>query len=306
MRVIEATKFLEDVSGHYAKPYAAAVSDMLVAMATGKDLDKSRRKVGEIMRQTMGVAEVLGASITLRQVSGALGESMSFQSSAQASLSTYSVYSTQTIIPSVTFQEALDAYVARAPVTLKESAERTAEAIAELYSRENVVAFAKSAEDSVTREVQRMIGRAMEEGTHENDAARAIASRVDEIREASEPWSEAYARMAFRTNVNTAVTDGRMRQAQDPAVKAVAPAFRYDAVGDMDTRHNHAAMDGVIMRTDNPHWQRLKPPIGWSCRCSLSLVTVPQLRRMGKIGEGGIVLEDEPPAGAHPDPGFRP
>jgi SPP1 gp7 family putative phage head morphogenesis protein len=128
---------------------------------------------------------------------------------------------------------------------------------------------------------------------------------VDEVAKQSAPWSEGYARMAFRTNINTAITAGRFRQVQDPDIREVVPAFRYDAVGDRDTRDNHRAANGLIMAVDNPAWGQIAPPLGHNCRCSLSLVSVPMLRRMGRIDRAGRVQSDRVPAGAHPDPGFR-
>ncbi|MGB0889437.1 MAG: phage minor head protein [Solirubrobacterales bacterium] len=128
---------------------------------------------------------------------------------------------------------------------------------------------------------------------------------VDEIRQKTKAWSESYARMAFRTNLNTAVTAGRFRQAQDEDIKAVIPCFRFDALIDSGTRDNHRAADGFIAKVDNALWRHIAPPLGYSCRCQVSLVSKPQLRRMGRLRPDGSIQEDRLPPGAHADKNFR-
>ncbi len=153
--------------------------------------------------------------------------------------------------------------------------------------------------------MQRLITQALRAGIPEGEAGRRISASVDTIRKMTEPWADSYSRMVFRTNLNAAVTAGRFRQLRDPDVKEVIPALRFDAVGDADTRANHGAADGVILRVDNPAWQSIAPPLGYSCRCQVSLVSVAQLKRMRRLGPSGAVIESKIPEGAGPDPGFR-
>jgi SPP1 gp7 family putative phage head morphogenesis protein len=224
------------------------------------------------MAETMGVGEILGASLLLQN----LKRSAKFAADEP----------TQTLLPRVTFDEALQDMVERAPVTLVDAAERTAQRIAQLYSEDAVMAFVRSAEESVTSEAR-------------------LAMRVDDIRVQSQAWSEGYARMVFRTNINTAISAGRFRQAQDPDIQEVAPAFRFDAVGDGDTRDNHDAADGLIMSVSNPEWRKIAPPLGYNCRCQVVHVTRSELERMGRIRKDGSLIEDKVPSGAFADPGFR-
>ncbi len=110
----------------------------------------------------------------------------------------------------------------------------------------------------------------------------------------------AYSETIYRTNLNTAYNAGRIRQAQDPAIAAFHPAFRYDAISDSDVRRgrpednneNHLALDGVIAATNHPFWSVYSPPNGFNCRCSLQMLSVFQLERMG-IDPGNI---PDPPA----------
>lgn len=318
----DASKFLEDVSGRYAKAYTEAVQDMVVAMAMGDKpaLSAARARMAEVVTETMGAGEVLGASMTLQNAarmmnSGEVGEIMRGDTEHMLA---FADAPTQTVIPRVTFAEALQDMVDRTPVTIRDAAERTAHRISKLYSRGGVVAFAYSAEQAVTDRVQSLISQAIREGIPEANAATRIVTNVEMIRTETAAWSESYSRMAFRTNLNTAVTEGQKKQAQDPDIKQIMPAFQFDAVGDGDTRGNHHAGDGVIMLVDNPVWKTHASPLGYNCRCEIRQVGLPELQRMNRVrhqpapgftrapGAAEIYIrEDRPPAGWGPDEGFR-
>lgn len=282
-------QFLTSASSRYARFYFAAIHDLYVAKVNGNRpaARDARMALSRAMVETMGAAELLGARMTLAAV--VRGRNFAAE---------------QTIIPQVTLAEAIDDFVERTPVTVRNAAERTAQRIAQLYSEDRVAAFVRSAEDSVTREAQSFIARALRKGTGEGDAGRSLSMSVEQVRELSEPWSEGYSRMVFRTNANTAVTAGRFRQAQDPDIKAVVPAFRFDAVGDVDTRDNHGAADGIILSVDNVAWNRIAPPLGYNCRCQVSHVTAFELEMKNRLVNGRVV-ESRIPPGVFPDEGFR-
>ena len=277
--MISADRFLEDLTGKHARLYTAAVMDMLVALAMGNrpQLDDARKRLEDIITETMGVAEVLGATLTLQKAAGLVQseELRAFKRVAKGGarhtlfpaehreLARFKDIPTQTILPRVTLTEAVQDMVDRTPAVIRNAAERTAQRISQLYSEGRVVAFARSAEAAVTERVQALIAEALREGIPEAESGRLIRLGVDEVRKRTAAWSEGYARTAFRTNVNTAVTAGRFRQAQDPDIKAVIPAFMFDPVGDTDTRPNHMAGNGKILKVDNPLWNRLAPPLGY-------------------------------------------
>lgn len=304
---IDVTKFLEDMTGRYAGLYFAAINDLYVA-TVGRNKPASldaRTRLGEVIAETMGVAEILGASMVLKDAAKVIVKTGTNLRADTAHLLAFSDTPSQSILPRVTLTEAVDDMIDRTPVTIRSSAERTAQRISQLYGEGRVTAFVMSAEQSVTRAAQAFITRALKEGIPAGEAGKSLAMTANEIRKRSADWSGGYARMAFRTNVNTAVTAGRFRQAQDQDIRAVIPAFRYDAVGDSDTRKNHAAADGIIMSVDNRDWNKIAPPNGYQCRCQVSLVSRPELEAMGRIDKYGDVIEDRVPPGAHPDPGFR-
>ncbi|HXI82079.1 MAG TPA: phage minor head protein [Verrucomicrobiae bacterium] len=315
-------KFLEDLTGRYARLHFAAVHDLYVAVVTGNNpaARDARAELDRVVTETMGMAEVLGARLTLQAAARERGRLTDREAAVTLlmrgvvcaelwerghRLLAFADEPTQTIFPRVTLTEALDDLVSRTPVTLRRAADRSAQKIAQLYGAGRVVAFARAAEKAVTEEAHRTIARLFREGLGENEAARELSRSVEAVRERSAPWAESYSRMVFRTTVNTAVTAGRFRQARDPDVREVAPAFRFDSVNDADTRPNHRAADDVILSVDDPQWARIAPPLGYNCRCRVSMVTSYELDQMGRLDARGNVVPTKVPSDAGPDEGFR-
>ena len=305
--MLDVDRFLEDVSGRFARSYTETLRDMLVAVAMRNKpkLSAARKRLGQIISETMGVSEVLGATTTFRRAAKLIeSEGLALKADV-AHLLAFAEASSQSILPRVTLTEAVQDMIDRSPVTIRRAAERTGQRIAQLYGEGRVVAFVRSAEDAVTERVKSLITEAMREGIPEATTGRLIRMGVEEVSKRTGEWTEGYARMAFRTNVNTAVTAGRFRAAQDQDIKQIMPAFRFDAVGDHDTRDNHNAGDEKIMRVDNLAWNKVAPPLGFNCRCQVIQVGLPELRRMGRINADGSVREDKPPAAWRADQGFR-
>lgn len=314
---LDVDRFLEDLSGRHAKLYKDAVREMVIFRAMGDRpaMAAAKERLGEVIAESMGIAEILGATLALRKAASFLSEERQGNFAESSELITFAGEPSNNILPRVTFEKALEDMVDRTPVTLRRAADRSAQQISKLYGSGRVVAFANSAEAAVTKRVQDLIGQAIKEGIPEQaavingrfepGAGRLITMGVKAVAEQTANWTEAYAKMSFRTNLNTAVTAGRFRQVQDPDVRQVIPAFRFDSVGDGDTRHNHDAADGLIFKVDNPVWNKIAPPLGYNCRCQVRYVGTPELRRLGRITAMGDVREDKLPPGAFPDKGFR-
>lgn len=289
---LDTQRFLEDVTGRYARSYQAAVSDLLVAIAM-KDRPAAREarlRLGRVIAETMGVGEVLGASITLRAAADVMTTDRGMAARLRANYGAVAHFAglpAQTIIPRVTFDEAVRDMVQRVPVTLRNPAERTAQRIAQLYGEGNFVAFVRSAEDAVTDRVRDLIAQAIKDGIPEASMGRLIRMGVDKVRQVTEPWTDAYAKMAFRTNLNTATTAGRFRQVRDPEIREIIPGMQYMAVGDSDTRPNHMAADGVTLAVDDRRWAKLAPPLGYSC-------FLPGTRVAGAIRAGSKAMYSGP------------
>jgi hypothetical protein len=111
----------------------------------------------------------------------------------------------------------------------------------------------------------------------------------------------AYLDNVFRTNVMTAYGAGRERAITDPDVMAVRPYWQYRTVDDGvaplgRVRPNHAALHMLVFRTGNPATDVLRPPGGFSCRCSS--VTLAR----DEVNEADV-WETVPPGG-EPDEGW--
>lgn len=293
--------------------YREAIGDMLVAVAMGDKaaLAASRERLGEVITATMGAAEAVGAMHTLQGAAKAYGElgldpSPRVNADPEAGRRLSVVFArVGNKVAKVQFRERLMDLVERTPVTIKKAAERTAQRIAQLYGEGRVLGFVRSAEEAVTNRVAALLAESIKRGLVEREAGVLIKMGVDAVRKETEAWTEAYSRTVFRTNINTATAAGRFRQLQDADVSAVIPALMFQTAGDVDVRHNHAAANGVILSRDNPAWERLAPPLGYNCRCTVSYISAYALKKMGRVNADGSIREDTVPAEARPDPNFR-
>lgn len=84
----------------------------------------------------------------------------------------------------------------------------------------------------------------------------------------------------FETNIKTSYAAGDWAQIQQ--TKDDAPFVMYDAVGDANTRPEHAAWDGLVLSVDDPWLQTHSPPNDWGCRCGLIQLSRAQAAAMGK------------------------
>lgn len=197
------------------------------------------------------------------------------------------------------FEEAVEDLLAREPRLVSSARE-----IAELYSQGKVFAMAKSISRRLTERVQAAITQMMISGENlgkgENEILR-IAS------EESHDWVRAYASTVYRTNVANAYTEGRLTQVQNPEVAEVVKAFEFVGIDDARTRPNHRAAHGLIAAIDDPIWARMRPPLGYQCRCGIIFAGRYTLERKGLINKDGSVKRYEPPgfSAAGPDAGFK-
>lgn len=90
-------------------------------------------------------------------------------------------------------------------------------------------------------------------------------------------------RVIYDTNLFTSFASGRRQQLLE--MTDTHPYWMYvhsDAV--KHPRPEHLALDGLVLRWDDPFWDKFFPPNGWGCQCSIRALTERQLRAMGKDG----------------------
>lgn len=91
-------------------------------------------------------------------------------------------------------------------------------------------------------------------------------------------------RVIYDTNLRTAYMAGRYKQMIDPDVTALRPFWQYRHGGSVHPRPHHLALNGLVLRYDDPFWNTHYPPNGWGCRCYVVTLSARDLTRMGKTG----------------------
>ena len=77
--------------------------------------------------------------------------------------------------------------------------------------------------------------------------------------------AKARAEFMLRTHGFQAYAVGRHQQQMETA--DIFPYWKYVTVGDNRVRPGHAALDGKVLRADDPWWKTHYPPWEWGCRC---------------------------------------
>lgn len=185
------------------------------------------------------------------------------------------------------FDEAIDAFRGRLPLTPDQFVHLGAEAKAKAFCMAGVY------REDMLAQVYGAIDKAVAQGT----------TFADFQREARRIWGEQglavpqtwRLKTIFNTNVQTAYQAGHYRQLSRTV--ALRPFWQYMAVMDGRTRPSHAALNGRVWRADDPVWNSIFPPNGFNCRCTVSSLD------QEEMADEGLRLETEPPA-MKPDPGW--
>lgn len=99
--------------------------------------------------------------------------------------------------------------------------------------------------------------------------------------------SEAHQENVFRTNIQTAFSDGQQAVLNHPLVRNGFPYSAYDAIHDDRVREDHLALEkhGIqgtnIYRNDDPVFQLFRPPWDYNDRCGSTPLTVRQAAEKG-------------------------
>lgn len=76
------------------------------------------------------------------------------------------------------------------------------------------------------------------------------------------------------TNLVVSITLDKNKKKEQMAISMVEnikdrPYWMYNAVLDSRTRPSHRALHGKVFRADDPIWDKIYPPNGWNCRCTV-------------------------------------
>ena len=75
----------------------------------------------------------------------------------------------------------------------------------------------------------------------------------------------------YRVNMQTAYQTGRYNTQLENVDNL--PYWEYVAVMDASTRPEHAMLNGLVYRYDDPFWKAFYPPNGWHCRCRVNAIS---------------------------------
>ena len=191
----------------------------------------------------------------------------------------------------------------------------------DVYTREHDYAFvvAGANRDEIVSGFRQAIERAIEDGTTLEDFRRDFDRIVAQTGWSYNGGRNWRSRVIYETNLRSSYMAGRYEQLM--AVRNERPYWQYihsDAVE--NPRPEHEALNGLILRWDDPFWNYFFPINAWGCQCSVRALSEDDLRRMGKDGPDtapAIVMEERTigqrsPGGARTvmvpegiDPGFE-
>ncbi len=81
----------------------------------------------------------------------------------------------------------------------------------------------------------------------------------------------------YRVNMQTSYMTGRYATQMDNVDNR--PYWEYIAVMDSSTRPEHAMLNGMVYRYDDPFWKSFYPPNGWNCRCRVNALSDYRLKQ---------------------------
>lgn len=84
-------------------------------------------------------------------------------------------------------------------------------------------------------------------------------------------------KVIFDTNMRTSQAAGRWARIQ--RTKSAFPYLCYNQVDRPTKRPAHARFHGLVRPVDDPIWERIYPPNGWFCACSVTQITQGQIDR---------------------------
>ena len=75
----------------------------------------------------------------------------------------------------------------------------------------------------------------------------------------------------YSVNMQVAYQTGRYTTQMDNSDNR--PYWEYVAIMDASTRPEHAELNGLVYRYDDPFWKAFYPPNGWRCRCRVNTLS---------------------------------
>lgn len=125
----------------------------------------------------------------------------------------------------------------------------------------------KDVEASVERRLQKVVLKSVAEGYHISEGVSAL--RVAFKACGITPRNSFTLENLFRTQMQLGYSAGRWQADQDPVIQEILWGYKYVTVGDDRVRPEHEKLEGMTAPKDDPIWNTMWPPNGWSCRCQV-------------------------------------
>lgn len=127
------------------------------------------------------------------------------------------------------------------------------------------------------------------EGASWDEAKKEIAAEISPFIDAGDDSkrttaSKARAEFLLRTHGFQAYAVARHQQQM--SVARDFPYWKYETVGDSRVRPGHAALDGKVLRADDPWWKTHYPPWDWGCRCIVVAIDEEDAEEIGVTPHG--------------------
>lgn len=116
----------------------------------------------------------------------------------------------------------------------------------------------------VLRRIREAVAK-LPEGASWDEAKREIAAEMSPYAGGDMKKAKLRAEFTLRTHGFQAYAVARHQQ--QTAASQDFPYWKYETVGDSRVRASHAALDGKVLRADDPWWKTHYPPWDWGCRC---------------------------------------
>lgn len=135
------------------------------------------------------------------------------------------------------------------------------------------------------------------EGASWDEAKKEIAAEISPFMggdDDSKRTTASKARAEFLLRTHGFQAYAVARHQQQMSVARDFPYWKYETVGDSRVRPGHAALDGKVLRADDPWWKTHYPPWDWGCRCIVVAIDEDDVEELG--------LEVTPDGGHMPNP----
>ena len=186
------------------------------------------------------------------------------------------------VLEPLPFQEAIDYFADKVPLTKKE--------LKKLAKEAQKKAFTVAVEQKMQAitGVKAAITKALEDGTTMQEFRKNVNDLFNTL--GVSPMGKFHAETVFRTNIQTAYSVGRYQRQTHPDVLAERPYLEYDAVEDEDITPLCESLNGKVYPADHSFWDTYYPPNHFRCRSRVNSVS------KWEVEKEGLKVEKEVPA----------